>query len=560
MANKLDLGSFHYVSLQIESFKPPMTEKRIKTVLKSLPKDLNATYERVLVNKLEDEQKQDACHALTWLAFSHVPLTVTQLAAAVPIRLSKDWTRNRITPGEDYLDSVFDPKDRIEVPKHVLYLLPGLYSLAIRDPAEDGSLGLVTSDNTKPDETVSLTHSTLLDYLTLEAIKKQDTKQFALSGETSHLQLADACLRYHWHISHKGFDMLNDQQLQAEYPLWRYAAHHGLRHAEEIDQQKWPECLRDLIRRIFQDEANSFAKLKLHSGYAPRRDQDLPIQYVVDQSLVQSFEFLLEEGLADVNLGLDGSNKLLMQAVENRDAVVAKSLLENHDASANATSDEGKPAVLVSYRKKDVDMVKLLLEHGADINIFSEEGKPAVLVSCKENDFEMVKILLNHGADINAANKIGETILFEAAFLNDTKMAAHFASSGADVLATRSGETAFHWAAYHNSTDLADILLGADGSRSTINARTERGETPLHWAAAYDGKLEILRWLLVNGAEVNAKMNDGETALHIAARRQDSDAMELLLDHGADIDAVNGAGETALFLVARDTEGRSRRW
>ena len=41
--------------------------------------------------------------------------------------------------------------------------------------------------------------------------------------------------------------------------------------------------------------------------------------------------------------------------------------------------------------------------------------------------------------------------------------------------------------------------------------------TFLHQAARHN-KLELVRWLLINGAEVNARAEDGVTALHMAVR------------------------------------------
>lgn len=551
------MDSFHYASLQLDSFYAPVTRRSVEIILESLPKDLNATYERALVHRLRPEQKDAACNALTWLAFSLVPLTITELAAAVPICLPKDCSQSTDTPEEDYSTPPFDQKGSIESPKQVLYLLPGLHSLQTREPVENGETIPVPKDNIEPDETVVLTHFTLLEYLISDNIKTQATQQFALSRTTANLQLADACLRYHVYLSHQGHGLLLlSNNFKAENPLWRYVARHGLRHAEIAGRRAWPGSLRRLILYIFQDEAGCLATLKLHSGYPLHRGRDLPVQYAIDQKLLETFEFLFEEGLADVNLGPRGRERLLVQAVENMDLDVAKSLLEKYPAIANAKSEKGEPVVLVAYRKKDVSMVELLLAHGADINVLSEAGEPAAVVSYKEKDITMVELLLAHGENINASNRMGETLLFEVAFSHDAEMAARLVKDGAKIHATRLGETGFHWAAYHDSPRLADILLSAGGSKSKMNAGNGKGETPLHWAAEY-GHQKMLQWLLENGAEVNAKMNDGGTSLHIAATRDDLKTMTLLLDHGVDINAVNGAGETALFLATRYHERRS---
>ncbi|MBC8869960.1 MAG: ankyrin repeat domain-containing protein [Planctomycetes bacterium] len=75
------------------------------------------------------------------------------------------------------------------------------------------------------------------------------------------------------------------------------------------------------------------------------------------------------------------------------------------------------------------------------------------------------------------------------------------------------------------------------------------GSTPLLVAAAF-GRLEAARTLIEKGANVNAKSNDGATALHGAAFFCHTEMVKLLLVKGAEVDAKNKKGETPLDAVA----------
>ncbi|MBQ3763698.1 MAG: ankyrin repeat domain-containing protein, partial [Synergistaceae bacterium] len=57
---------------------------------------------------------------------------------------------------------------------------------------------------------------------------------------------------------------------------------------------------------------------------------------------------------------------------------------------------------------------------------------------------------------------------------------------------------------------------------------------------------------IMNGSNVNAKNNDGWTALMLAALNGHADVAEVLLKHGADVNAKNIFGRTALILAAEN--------
>lgn len=93
------------------------------------------------------------------------------------------------------------------------------------------------------------------------------------------------------------------------------------------------------------------------------------------------------------------------------------------------------------------------------------------------------------------------------------------------------------------------LFLVAGMSPDTIS---DRSLSPLPKAALF-GRADIVRLLLEHGADVNAKGDDGSTALTIAIQNDGHiEIVNALLDRGADPNARLRDGRTALILAAHD--------
>ncbi|HLH16294.1 MAG TPA: ankyrin repeat domain-containing protein [Bryobacteraceae bacterium] len=110
----------------------------------------------------------------------------------------------------------------------------------------------------------------------------------------------------------------------------------------------------------------------------------------------------------------------------------------------------------------------------------------------------------------------------------------------------RYGRTLLHDAAGHADLRMLELLLrlGADP-----NDRTAGGHTPLYCVAnqSTSGGGDVVRALVQAGAQVDTPCGAKRcTALHMAARRGNTEVAEALLDCGADIHARDSAGVTPL--------------
>jgi uncharacterized protein len=110
-------------------------------------------------------------------------------------------------------------------------------------------------------------------------------------------------------------------------------------------------------------------------------------------------------------------------------------------------------------------------------------------------------------------------------------------------------------AAARNSDGLSPVLYALSIDRAELVEPILDANPPLDvFDAAAVGRTRGLEELLVaEPALVRATTADGSTPLHLAARFDQRDAVELLLAHGADPDARDRGGRTPAELAGGDT-------
>ena len=91
------------------------------------------------------------------------------------------------------------------------------------------------------------------------------------------------------------------------------------------------------------------------------------------------------------------------------------------------------------------------------------------------------------------------------------------------------------------------LILFENGA--DVDAKDNEGRTALFWAAS-NGRVEVVKVLIENGANVDVKDENGKTALHWAALYGHFDVANFLIEKGADVDAKNIYSKTALHWAA----------
>jgi ankyrin repeat protein len=205
--------------------------------------------------------------------------------------------------------------------------------------------------------------------------------------------------------------------------------------------------------------------------------------------------------------------------------------------------------LLGAAKRGDLSHVERLLVMGADVNAKSGDGYTALMFASLSGHPKMVELLLSKGADVNASGVYGRTALI-CGVRGDPRLRYYSKDRELSVqmLLAKGADLSFRV----QENGLAETSPYSN-TRDEVSTKNNAPTIPLGIPAAPvpkpppDNHKEIIGLLVARGADVNARMEDGLTALMYASYYGDRDSVELLLANGAEINARDNLGHTALM-------------
>ena len=225
--------------------------------------------------------------------------------------------------------------------------------------------------------------------------------------------------------------------------------------------------------------------------------------------------------------------------VRDNDINAVKELIASGVNINQQDETNGYTPLMVACYRNYKEMAKLLISEGADINHQCKTyGHTSLIMACNFNYVELAKLLISEGADINIRGKDGSSALI-AAGANSQELVELLLSKGADVNAKMVDGTGVFTQCirgifYENVTlELAEILLskGVNVDEAPTSGDAE-GFTNLIMATNNNNE-ELVRFLIQNGANVNAKTGNGSTALSLAEKMEYQNIIKILKANGA---------------------------
>ncbi|XP_046744118.1 uncharacterized protein LOC124410039 isoform X2 [Diprion similis] len=209
----------------------------------------------------------------------------------------------------------------------------------------------------------------------------------------------------------------------------------------------------------------------------------------------------------------------------------------------NTNQADDTTALLRAARSGNLEKVVEYLDGDLDINTANSNGLNALHLASKDGHVEIVTELLKRGARVDAATKKGNTALHIASLAGQVEIVNILLQHGSTVnIQSQNGFTPLYMAAQENHDQVVKILL-CNGANQSL--ATEDGFTPLA-VAMQQGHDKVVSVLLENDSKGKVRL----PALHIAAKKDDCKAADLLLQNDHKPDVTSKSGFTPLHIAA----------
>ena len=238
-------------------------------------------------------------------------------------------------------------------------------------------------------------------------------------------------------------------------------------------------------------------------------------------------------------------------------------------ANVNARNEYGGTALMwAGIANPNPEVISVLLENGADVNDRDEFGSTVLMLAAAENSNpEVISVLVKNGADVNI-NPEGSgwtALMWAVQYNSNPKIVSILLDSGADASVRDSdGKRPIDYASENANlinTDVYQQLLAATnaGTVGNLNA-ANTPEQARQSAATSDeyflqlcesGTAQEVEAAIKDGANVNAKDENGETALMYAARsNRNPEVVSVLLENGANASIKDNQGRNAVDFAS----------
>lgn len=222
--------------------------------------------------------------------------------------------------------------------------------------------------------------------------------------------------------------------------------------------------------------------------------------------------------------------------------------------NADAINAAGQTALMLTAANDDAKCVELLIGNGANVNLRDNAGRTALMYAMQKGCDKAGELLLKNKANPNLQDKEGKTALMFAAEqgkLTSTEMLVKYE---ADLTLTdKNGQNALMIAAAEGQTDIVRFLAEDCREEKAKDVANRQQDTP-------GNNKQHPAYAVKKAVDLNARDNDGNTALMLAARNGHAETFQILArQKSVDFTLTNRAGQNIVDIIEASNDNRLKK-
>lgn len=224
--------------------------------------------------------------------------------------------------------------------------------------------------------------------------------------------------------------------------------------------------------------------------------------------------------------------------------LIAISLIFMQNFAGQVNPLENKNSLINAVKSNDLELFSALLNKN-DVHQIDEFGKTALAYAAANGNEYMINCILQAGADINARDNLNKTpLMYAVSKAGNIKIVELLLEAGANpsVIDTQHNSVLMY-AVLYGDLDIVKLLLKKNHNINTVNSA---GLNLLNLAITQNAGYEVIKALIDYGCDTESRATiGGYTSLMHAVYCGRNDVVKELLLNGADQNAIDFSGMNA---------------
>ncbi len=286
--------------------------------------------------------------------------------------------------------------------------------------------------------------------------------------------------------------------------------------------------------------------------------------------------------------GFDAVAWALIEKTENATVIF---LLQQEGNKLSKLTHDGRTYIFWAAYRDNLEIMQYLIDNGAKTDVIDSHGYSLINFAAVTGQLnpKLYDLCIYHGADVTREkNHDGANAMhLLAPFMQDGSMIDYFVSKGISLESIDdSGNGIFNYAVRRGNIDLLEMLIAqkvpykfinSEGGNSMIfasqgtrghtnslelfqylekkgiapNVSTESGTNPLHALAYKSEDIDVLKYFVDRGVNVDQQDAKGFTPIINAAHQNNLVYLSFMVEHSDDINVVNKKGFSALMAAIK---------